>query len=239
MHHCSLAYKFVACHVRTIAQCAIRRRQSLQLFTPCISADTVSGPCRYNLKHGRFCTHRWPATRLLVKARPAANARMDAQRVVKAAMATEWGAGGMARDLQRARRRTKAAGDLEGQDDEPAPRRAQQLRVRALLVLARGAKSCASSTVAVSAWRSMGGVRHQSQHLGERWRVKNPPCAGPDMCWRWGSSSGGTHVTCHPRKPAQTPLAGTLPAVPEGPHKREGAGTLHKPRNMAWRLTKS
>ena len=42
----------VACHVRNsqheIAQYAIRKRKSLQLFTPCFSAHTVWGLCWYN-----------------------------------------------------------------------------------------------------------------------------------------------------------------------------------------------
>ena len=54
MHHRNIVYKMlVACHARNghyheIAQCALRKTQSLQLFNPCISAHTVWGLCCYN-----------------------------------------------------------------------------------------------------------------------------------------------------------------------------------------------
>ena len=103
---------------------------------------------------------RWPATRLLAKAQAAS--KVHAQRVMRAAMAAERRAGGMARTLQRARAdetccfRPPAAGDLEGQDDEPAPRRSQQLGARVLLGFALGMKGGASNTAAVAARRSIG-----------------------------------------------------------------------------------
>ena len=50
----------VACHVRNsheheIAQCAIRKKQSLQLFTSCIYAHTVWGLCWYNTRKEADC----------------------------------------------------------------------------------------------------------------------------------------------------------------------------------------
>ena len=106
------------------------------------SLSTGAGPLTLTV------SGRWPATRLLAKARAAAKARTDAYQVVKAARA-----------LQREETCcfwAPAAGDLKGQDDEPATRRAQQLGVRALLGFARGTKGCASNTAAVAARRSIG-----------------------------------------------------------------------------------
>ena len=143
---------------RVFSLLCLQRRSSIWTPRPCGSCSCGASACRCCLplqSQGLVdidSTWQWPATRLLAKARAATKAWMDAQRVVKAAMAAERKSGARHDEPCSEREadetcclRAPAASDLGGQDDEAAPRRAQQLGVRELLGFARGRKGYASS----------------------------------------------------------------------------------------------